>query len=71
MKTVKVRIAVAVDPKGLWSASGWSFNGRPMIEEPMDIAIDGVGEGEARYWITAEIPVPEVREVEGVVEKAS
>ena len=60
MKTVKVKIAVAVDPTGKWSASGWSMqNGEPAEREAMDIAIDGVDEGEVGYWLEAEVPIPE------------
>ena len=60
MKTVKVRIAVAVDPDGNWNASGWRKpDGKPAEEEAMDIAIEAVEEGEARYWIEAELLLPE------------
>ncbi len=60
MKTVKVRIAVAVDPSGRWNASGWlTRDGKNAEGEAMDIAIDGVNEGEAKYWVEAELPIPE------------
>lgn len=58
MKTVRVRIAVAVDPSGDWSASGWKTSNGPAGKEAMDIALDSVGEGEARYWVEAELPLP-------------
>lgn len=65
MATVKVRIAVAVDADGDWNACG----GSGMDDgEAMDIAIDVVGNGEARYWLTAELPVPEPQEIEATVE---
>ena len=64
-KTVKVRIAVAVDPKGHWQASGWRDAG----EEVWDCVLDCVDDGEARFWITAELPIPESIEVQGKVEK--
>lgn len=51
MKTVKVRIAVAVD-----EAHGY--------------AIDTLIPGEARYWLTAELPVPEAQEIAATVEEA-
>ena len=60
MKTVKVRIAVAVDPDGDWNASGWlKPDGSPAAEEAMDIALGEVKESAARYWIEAELPLPE------------
>ena len=64
MKTVKVRIAVAVDPDGKWSAYGC-----PGADETdMDIAVDAVAPGEARYWVTAELPIPAEIDVAGAVE---
>lgn len=65
-KTVRVRVAAAVDPTGQWSANGWSG----ADGDDMDLAIDGVGEGEARYWITADLPIPVVREIVASVEDA-
>ena len=69
MKTVKVRIAVAVDSQGNWAASGWSGKGDPgaASDYMADIARDGVGEGEALYWVEAEIPMPEVQTIQGDV----
>lgn len=60
MKTVKVRIAAAVRSNGDWIACGWEG-----IRDggAMDTAIDNAGEDASRYWITAELPVPEVPEV--------
>lgn len=56
---VRVRIAVSVDPEGDWSASGWRMkNGEPAGKEAMDITLDSVGEGEARYWVEVELPLP-------------
>lgn len=69
MKTVRVKIAVAIDPTGNWNSSGWSNNGVPVIKDAMDIAVDGVGDGEQRYWIEADIPVPEQFVIEGIVVK--
>lgn len=56
MKTVKVRIAVAVDPTGTWNACGgtWAKNDR----EAMDICVDQLEEGEARYWVETEVALP-------------
>lgn len=66
MKTVKVKIALAVDSDGKWNASGWSNpDGTPNTTNSMDIAVDGVAEGESRYWIELEVPVPEVKIIKG------
>ena len=62
-KTVTVRIAVAVDPSGDWSASGWKD-----AKDAMGCAVESIGVGEARYWVTAELPIPQAPEVEGKVE---
>ncbi len=66
-KTVTVRIAVAIDPHGGWNAVGAST-----IDDgaAMDLAIDGVKAGEARYWVTAALPIPEPQEIAGTVETA-
>jgi hypothetical protein len=67
-KTVKVRIAVAIDPTGTWSSSGYSgFEG----DKAMDYAAECLGPGENRFWLTAELPVPEIPEIAAVVEPAS
>lgn len=69
MKTVKVRVAVAVDPAGNWSAYGY---GQPGIahDAHMDIARDGLrhSANAAHFWITATLLVPEVQEVAASVE---
>ena len=71
MKTVKVRIAVAVDPYGNWNASGWlNRDGQIAEGEAMSIAMDGVKEGEAKYWVEAELPIPEPQIVTGFVSEA-
>lgn len=63
MKTLKVRIAVAIDFDGNWSASGWDKGGDDQL---MDIAAEGVDVGETRYWITAVLPIPEIQEVQKI-----
>ena len=63
-RTVRVRIAVAVDPDGGWSA--WGGSG-VKDHVSMSYATDGVGEGEARHWVEADLPVPESHTVQGVV----
>lgn len=54
---VKVRIAVAVDPEGMWNACGgsWSLGDDKLA---MDICIDQLAEGEARYWVETEVELP-------------
>jgi len=72
-KTVKVKIAVAVDPKGRWYAQGsgdtatgfvYPMNHDELLET---VDIDQCGPNEALFWITAELPVPAIEEVAGVV----
>ena len=56
---MKIRIALAIDPTGTWSASGWGSKKYPdNTEEAMDTAIDGVGKGEQPYWIEVEVEPP-------------
>lgn len=63
MKTVRVRIAVAVDPAGEWNAVGWS---RDELEEGPGLASEGVAEGERVYWVEAELEVPVVVQAESI-----
>lgn len=53
-KTVRVRIAVAVDKDGDWRAWG-------DVEE---VVVFG---GEALHWVEADIPLPQPQTVEGEV----
>jgi hypothetical protein len=64
--TVKVRIAVAVDPHGEWSSCGYSDC---TDSEAFSSAIDLLDTGEARYILTAELEVPEVQVVAAEVER--
>jgi hypothetical protein len=57
-RTVRVRVAVAVDTQGEWNAAGWSSGTE---DERMEIACDNVQPGEARYWLEANLPLPEAR----------
>lgn len=69
-KTVRVRIAVAVDPSGMWCASGWMdyATQAPVGGEAMDVCVDAVAQGAARYWIEADAPLPlEPQTIEGEV----
>lgn len=56
-QTVRVRIAVAVDRSGQWAACGG-----PSVADDwhgaMDCMLNWIEEGEARYWVEAELPIP-------------
>lgn len=72
--TVKVRIAVVVDPTGDWCAGGWK-DCKGWQEAIHELNWEDV-RGESRYWVTLELPVPpaasEPTEVEAkVVEKVT
>jgi hypothetical protein len=64
-KTVRVRIAVAVDLDGVWQAESASWRSD---DEAMEGAAEGMEHGSARYWLTAELPIPTVSEVSADVE---
>jgi hypothetical protein len=59
-KTVKVRIAVSVDCKGEWSASGWSGTSS---EDFHSYNMDSLEPGANRYWLEAELEVPETKTI--------
>ena len=69
MDKVKVRIAVAVDAKGNWNACGWK-NARS-DEEKMELCVEVLDDGEARYWLEAELPIPTVPTVQATVIEAT
>lgn len=65
--TVRVRIAVAIDEDGEWSATGWY---RYTDEEAKASAfkrLDG-GVVESISWIVADVPIPTPQVIEGVVQ---
>lgn len=66
-KTVKVRIAVAVNAEGDWSACGWP--NPSAAGDMMGMALDSLDADGAvsEFWITAELPVPETCDVAGAV----
>lgn len=68
MKTVKVRVAVTVDAIGYWNASGYSLDraSKSILESKQGLR---TGIPITTYWLTAELPVPEVRVVAASVEK--
>ena len=65
MKTIKVRVAVAVDPSGTWNALGWSGGSDGVV---MTACVEHLAEGEARYWLEAELPIPEVPVIKAEVQ---
>lgn len=54
-KTVKIRIACAVDPDGDWHACGWTG---ATDEIMMEIACETVAQGERRYFLEVELELP-------------
>ena len=64
MKTVKVKIALAIDPEGRWAVAGWSDAD---LDDLHSFAIDHISTGEARYWLTADVPIPETNELEAML----
>lgn len=68
MRTVKVRIAVAVDPEGKWGSAGWSRSNDEEFE--FELATEALKHGESRFWLTAELPIPDIAEIQAEVERA-
>ena len=61
----RVRILVAIDAKGEWSATGFH---RWDDAEAMDcIFIDDLGVHLSYHWIEADVPIPEPSTIEGEV----
>lgn len=57
-KTTKIRIAVAVDAAGEWSAAGWKG---ARDAEAMESAVDAGSEISGlyqQYYLTIEVPLP-------------
>lgn len=60
-RIVRVRIAVAVDPSGDWSSAGWKS------ADPAELhgyAVDTLDNGERRYWLEADLEVPEISAIQ-------
>lgn len=55
MKTVKVRFAVEVNPEGEWSGGGDHEAGDEWSDHNPNYYLNNA----KRYWVTAELPVPE------------
>jgi len=61
-KTVKVRIAVAVDSGGNWSSAGWGGEDEAELANSASSCLPGDASCERLFWLTAELPIPEVPE---------
>jgi hypothetical protein len=62
MKTRKIRIAVAMAPDGEWNSCGYSLRDRlteVSDKDKMDGTVDCLPERETRYFVEAEIPIPD------------
>lgn len=57
----KVRIMVAIDPDGNWSAMGWE---KATEDELKEIVAENIANGENYYWVTAMIEIPKIKEVD-------
>ena len=62
--TIKVRIAVVIDSEGTWSAAGWSGDQTDTMNEAE--AIQEMTNYVNFYWLTAEIEMPEIKEIEAL-----
>jgi hypothetical protein len=69
-KTVRVRIALAVDSKGRWSACGWvGDSGRLDDEEYAGHAQESLDSGldQLVHFIEADVPLPTSETIQGEV----
>jgi hypothetical protein len=57
-RTVRVRIAVAVDHTGAWSAGGTSEYASDDKRNRECVYLEGLQEGEVFHWVEADVPVP-------------
>ena len=67
-KAVKVRVAVGIDKDGNWNAYGGA---NATDEDALSIAAEPLKHGEARYWLTAELAIPEEKEVSADVQNVT
>lgn len=68
-RTVRVRIAVAVDSSGKWGSCGWMGADE---EDAMCHACEALDAlGEALYWLEAELPLPTASTIAAKVIDAS
>lgn len=66
-KTVRVRMAVAVDEKGGWYAAGWPTDHESDIVSYVDQTMCGFTDW---FWLEADIPIPEPQVIEAEVKPA-
>lgn len=64
MKTIKIKIAVAVWPDGAWNSCGWSGG---TDAEKTSIAVEAGPTGERLSWVEANVPLPELETITGTV----
>lgn len=67
MKTIRVKIPIAIGPHGKWNAVGWSGDDP---ERCMETAVDGLDDTEQSYiihYIEADVPVPETTTIVGKI----
>lgn len=64
-KTVRVRIAVAVDEYGEWAANGWNSKKPDYDTSAQSLALEGVeGCAVGFHWVEADVPVPETTTIQ-------
>lgn len=54
--TVRVRVLVAIDSNGKWTATGASWHTDKEVKEYA--FVDDLDSGEVYYWIEADVPLP-------------
>jgi hypothetical protein len=66
---VKIKVAVIVNEDGRWFAEGWDAKDDGLL---WDVCAEALPEGktERRFWLTAELPIPEVATLKAAVEEA-
>jgi hypothetical protein len=64
-EAVRVRILVAIDDNGKWSACGYYSNDDAATRDV--IFIDDIGEHLSYHWVEADIPIPTPLTINGVV----
>jgi hypothetical protein len=57
----KIKIMVGIDLDGNWCAGGWSEANEDDLK---DMVADNIGYGENYFWVTAEVEIPEIKEVD-------
>lgn len=70
-KTIRVRIAVAVDEAGSWYASGWSDQDPEDTKERTSESLGYTQKGQSHLvWVEADVPLPSVPTIQGTVTEA-